>query len=135
MLQDVRSASPGELAAVAVKEIGKSSFVEEILNTEKPHKFVTPIFQQYDGNKDPVDHLKIPATNDHRDQWWKTILQVFSLELGRPGKNLVPWPEAKVYLELWWIKRGVYLLVFLQTQAQERYDSTIHGEAEGGRKA
>ena len=32
MLQDVRSASPGELVAAAVKEIGKSPFVEEILN-------------------------------------------------------------------------------------------------------
>lgn len=72
MLQDVRGASPSELAVAAVKEIEKSQFVEEILIAEKPRKFMTLIFQQYDGTKDPVDHLKgfqqqmITETNDEK---------------------------------------------------------------------
>nr|XP_011459661.1 PREDICTED: uncharacterized protein LOC105350023 [Fragaria vesca subsp. vesca] len=72
MLRDVRNASPGELAAAAARGIRKSPFIEEILNVEKPRKFVTPTFQQYDGTTDPVDHLQkfmqqmTTETNDER---------------------------------------------------------------------
>ncbi|KAK9922918.1 hypothetical protein M0R45_031355 [Rubus argutus] len=95
MLQDVQSASPGELAAAAVKEIGKSPFVEEVLNAEKPRKFVTPIFQQYDSTKDPVDHLKGFQQQMITRLTMKNFSASFFPQAGGRGKSLVPWPETK----------------------------------------
>jgi hypothetical protein len=58
MIKQCTRVGPREIAAEIARSVGKSPFTDDILGTEKPRRFITPIFQKYDGTTDPVDHIK-----------------------------------------------------------------------------
>ncbi|XP_062009701.1 uncharacterized protein LOC133726207 [Rosa rugosa] len=58
MIDACRRTGPRELAAEIARDVGKSPFSDDILNTAKPRRFTTPVFHKYDGTTDPVDHIK-----------------------------------------------------------------------------
>lgn len=54
MIEQCAQVGPREIA----RNVEKSPFTDNILAVEKPRRFVTPIFQKYDGTTDLVDHIK-----------------------------------------------------------------------------
>lgn len=56
-LEQCTQIEPREIATKIARNVGKSPFTDDILEAIKPRRFVTPMFQKYDGTTDPVDHI------------------------------------------------------------------------------
>ena len=52
-----RCINPQDLAVMATRGVNRSPFTEYIVDEPKPKDFVVPMFKQFDGKFDPVDHI------------------------------------------------------------------------------